>query len=77
MVLRRVLTVLLVIGLMLPIAEMVLLGLGRLLGAMGDDGGAEVLDRLSLAGGVLWAIDLICLLLVVALGSLPPGDRHD
>jgi hypothetical protein len=76
MVFRRALAVLLAVAVLLPIAELVLLGLARLLAAMGDAAGALAVDRASLAGGALWVIDLICLLLVVAAQSLPPPDAN-
>lgn len=71
MFLRNALAALLVAALVLPIAELVMLGLARLLAAMGDEAGAVVLDRISLAGGILWTVDLVALLLVVAIRSLP------
>ncbi len=74
MAFRNTLTLLLAAALVLPIAELMMLGLGRLLAAMGDLSGAVVLDRISLAGGLLWVLDLVCLLLVLAAQSLPPRD---
>ena len=32
--------------------------------------GGLVLHRIALAGGILWIIDLICLVLVLAIGTL-------
>ena len=74
MAFRNALTLLLAAALVLPIAELLMLALGRLLAAMGDQAGAIVLDRISLAGGLFWTLDLICLLLVLAAQSLPPRD---
>jgi hypothetical protein len=74
MYLRRTLTILLTAALVLPIVELVLLGLGRLLAALGDASGAAVLDRIGLGGGIVWVIVLVCLLLTVAIQSLPPPD---
>lgn len=71
MLLRNALSILLATALVLPIAELVMLGLARLLAAMGDQAGALVLDRISLAGGILWMVDLVLLLLVLAIRSLP------
>jgi hypothetical protein len=71
MFLRNALSVLLATALVLPIAELVMLGLARLLAAMGDQAGAVVLDRISLAGGIVWTVDLVALLLVLAIRSLP------
>jgi len=55
---------------LLPIAVLVVLGTGELLGAMGDEMGGAVLRRIALAGGILWVMDLLGLLLVLALNSL-------
>ena len=66
----RLLTILLAGGLVLPVVLAVLVGLARLLAAMDDPHGADVAGRLALACGTLWAIDLICLVLVVALDAL-------
>lgn len=54
-------------GLCLPVVITVLTGLGRLLAAMGDRAGAETVDRLILAGGVLWVVALVALVLVNAV----------
>jgi hypothetical protein len=59
---------------LLPIAILVVLGTGELLGAMDDALGEAVLHRIALAGGVLWVIDLLGLLLVLALNSLDNGE---
>ena len=48
----------------LPISIAIILAVGRLLAAAGDDIGARVLDRIALAGGIIWAIDLISLITV-------------
>lgn len=71
MFLRNTLSALLAAALLLPVVELVVLGVARLLAAMGDQGGAAVLDRIGLAGGILWTIDLVALLLVLALRALP------
>lgn len=55
------------VALLLPAAIVVLAGLGRLLQSMGDQAAGRVLDRLALAGGVLWVFVLLGLLLVVAV----------
>ena len=74
MAFRPVLIVLLSAALLLPIAELIMLSLARLLGVLGDATGAAVLDRVCLAGGILWGIDLVCLLVVVAAQSVPPPE---
>ncbi len=58
----------------LPVAIVIVLGVARLLGAMQDDSAAVVLDRVALAIGILWAIDLVCLLVAQAINAVgPPG----
>lgn len=61
---------LLVVALVLPIALAVLLGVSALLGAMGDALGARVLGWIGLALGVVWMVDLVCLVIVQAWGAL-------
>ncbi len=71
---------LLLAGVALPIVCMVLVGLGRLLAAMGDAAGATAVDRLALAAGVLWVFVLIALVLLLAAArssDLPPTDESD
>ncbi len=57
----------------MPIAIALIWGVSSLLGAMGDSSGASALKYVALALGILWAIDLVCLVLLQALNSL--GDR--
>ena len=68
---------LLVGALMLPVAISVLVGLGKLLVAMGDTAGGTVLDWIALAAGVFWGLDLVCLILVQAINSFVPDDVQD
>jgi len=71
---RRLLNALLVAALLLPIAISVILGTGRLLGAMADPEGAVVLDRVALALAIVWGVNLVSLLLALGANSLggPP-----
>jgi hypothetical protein len=64
-------------GILLPISLCVVLGVAALLVQMGDSAGGAVLHRIALAGGILWVLDLICLLLVVAVNSLRGPDGPD
>jgi len=75
---RPVLAILVTSACILPVAIAILLGVGRLLGAMDDAAGAAVLDRLGLAVSILWAIDLVCLLMAQGINSLgpPPGPQE-
>jgi hypothetical protein len=74
---RRVLTVLVTIGCVLPLALVIVLGVARLLTAMQDTAGAAVLDRIALAAGIMWVIDLACLLLALGINaSGPPAPEE-
>jgi hypothetical protein len=57
------------------VAIAIVVGVGRLLGAMGDEAGALALDRTALALGILWAIALVCLLLALAIQILGPLEK--
>ena len=59
----------------LPVAIVVVVAVGRLLGAMDDAAGALALDRVALALGIVWGIDLVCLLVAMAINGLEPPDR--
>ena len=80
MVPKRVISALVVVGVLLPIAISVVLGAGRLLWAMDDAAGAAALDRIALALGIAWAVALVATVLVLGAYSLggppkrPPGS---
>ena len=70
-----VLLLLVAAAVMLPIAICVLVGLGRLLGRMGNAPGSLVLDRIGLALAVAWVLDLVFLVLWLAIQRLlEPGE---
>jgi hypothetical protein len=72
---RSVLAILVTAACVLPVAITIVLAVGRLLGAMQDPLGAATLDRVALAMGILWGIDLVCLLVAQGINSLgPPTD---
>jgi type VI protein secretion system component VasK len=73
---QRIVLSLVVVAVLLPIALCVVLGVGALLTQMGDTAGGTVLARIALAGGILWAVNLICLLLTLAIGSLRSPDEE-
>lgn len=76
--LRKALSGLLLSALLLPMGICLTIGVARLLSAMGDVAGARVLDRLALAGGMLWTLTLISM--VIVQGALlldEPRGRHD
>jgi hypothetical protein len=77
---RRILIWLLGGALFLPIAIVLIVGLARLLAALGDADGARLLDRAALFAGVLWALSLVGLPIVLTLRSLavqPPRDEDE
>jgi hypothetical protein len=57
-------------ALLLPITICVIFGTAALLTAMGDITGGAVLYRIALGCGIIWVIDLIGLVLLVAIGTL-------
>ena len=75
MISRSVLAILVTVACILPVAITIVLAVGRLLGAMQDGLGAITLDRVALALGILWGVDLVCLLVAQGINSLgPPSD---
>lgn len=75
---QGVLLLLVAVAIMLTIGFGLLMALGRILAAMGDLGGALVLDYIALGCGVLFVFDLILLVLVLGLRSvIEPEDRSD
>jgi len=68
--------VLLAVGLLLPVAVSVCVGVSLLLSRMGDAGGGHFVGRIALICAIVWIIDLVCLLLVVGIRTLggPPDD---
>ncbi|MEE8450959.1 MAG: hypothetical protein V3R99_03560 [Thermoguttaceae bacterium] len=74
---RRAILLLIAAALALPIVICVILAVGSVLLAMDDTSGFVVLRRIALAGGILWAIDLICLLVVLALNALADDASSD
>jgi hypothetical protein len=75
--LRRLLSLSVLVALGLPIVLCVVLGLARLLAAMGDQAGARVADVLALAGGVAWVTLLIVMVIVQALMVLGAADEEE
>ncbi len=74
---RRAMIVLLTGVLVLPIAAWAIVAVSALLAAMGDADGALWLRRLAWLTGALWAVDLVCLVVVHALSSLTDADQSD
>ena len=74
---HRVVLALVAIAVVLPITICVVVGVAALLNAMGDVAGGGMLHRTVLGFGILWAVDLICLLLVLAIGTLRGPDEPE
>jgi hypothetical protein len=67
-----------VAAILLPITICVVAGLATLLDGMGDGSGARVLRWIALAGGILWIVDLVCLVVLLAISAIGGGqDRPD
>lgn len=77
MILKRATVGLIVVALGLPIAMCVIYALARLLEAMQDLSGADSLGRVNIALFVLWAIDLVALVIVSAINGLTPPPTSD
>ena len=79
MIRQRVVVGLIVGAVGLPMAMCVLYALARLLEAMQDITGADVLGRVNLGLFALWAINLVALLIASAINSLnqSPPDSTD
>jgi hypothetical protein len=63
-------------GVFFPIAICVIFGIGTLLTKMGDLSGGSVLSRISMALAILWILDLIALVLLQGLKSLPNNHKN-
>lgn len=74
---HRIVVTLIAVTLLLPITICVVFGVSALLDAMGDIAGGVVLHRIALGFGILWVVDLICLLVVLAIGTLRGPDEPD
>lgn len=61
----------------LPIAIAVIWGVSSLLGVMGDAPGGVAMRYVALVCGILWGLDLICLVLTVGLNSLSDTDQSE
>ena len=74
---RTATMLLLAAALILPVVIAVIWGISALLSAMGDHNGGAVLKYVGLACGLLWAIDLICLVVVQGLRTLSDTDEQE
>jgi hypothetical protein len=74
---HRIVLALVVAAVLLPIIICVVLGVAALLVGMGDIAGGDALHRIALGCGILWGLDLICLILVLAVGTLRGPDEPE
>ena len=77
MISRKLMSCLLVIALLLPIALSVSWGVSQLLAAMNDATGATIVQRTGLVAAVVWVVVLICLLLALAINAVAADTRPD
>jgi hypothetical protein len=73
----NVLLALIVAGLLLPVMICIVMALASLLAALGDRLGGAVLQYVGLAGGVLWIMVLVALIIVQAIHTLGEPDDPD
>ena len=74
MIPRHVIRILVVAALFLPISICMVGATGKLLDALGDEGGAILLKRSAVVLGLLWVLDMIVLAIGQGINSLfdPP-----
>lgn len=70
MISNRLIVGLLAAALGLPIVVLVALGGGRLLSALGDQGGAEFVRRIAQLGGLAWGLSLVGLIIATAAAKV-------
>ena len=70
----RFVLVLTAAGLILPVVVCVLVAAAALLNALGDAAGGLALVRVALAGGILWTVDLILLVLSLGIRAFTSSD---
>ena len=76
---KRVLAALVGTALVLTATLAVVLVTGHVLGKMGDPTGQAILDRIALGIGIIWTVDVVCLVLAMGVNALtddqaPPDD---
>lgn len=76
MTLRGAVRLLLMLVLGLPLVQAILVWVGGLLRAMGDEAAAGVIGAINTGVGVLWLVTLVGLVVALAFDSLdrPPRD---
>jgi hypothetical protein len=68
---------LVVAGLLLPVAISIVVALASLLSKLDDPTGGVALRYVAMAGGVLWIVDLIAIVLVQAIDALDRPDDEE
>ena len=76
-VLTKTLFGLVVAGLLLPATICIVVALAWLLSKTGDKAGGAALHYVALAGGILWVVDLVAIVLVQAIGALDRPDDEE
>jgi preprotein translocase subunit SecG len=74
---RRIIACLLYAAVVLPIVLSVTVGVAHLLKSMADDQWANVLNRTCLIVAIVWAVNLICLLVALAVQAVARSDSSD
>jgi len=74
-VFRRILVVGVGCSLLLPIAMLVVIGLGFLLASVGDEAGGAVCSRTALVVGVIWLVAVIATAVASGVAALDDGTR--
>ena len=67
---RLAVTILVAIAVIFTISLGVILAVACIVGKMGDANGQGVLESVALVAGLVWIIDLICLVLALGVNSL-------
>ena len=70
----RLMLVLVVAGLLLPIAVVVLYGVAGLLAALGDGTCGQIARIGALVVGLVWVVDLVCLVLALGVKAVTEKD---
>ena len=81
MISRRIIAVLVTLALGLPIVILVLIGLRWLLASMGDYAWASVLFHINRASGLIWVLNLLCLVICLGVNACcekpPPSPPRE
>ncbi len=67
---QQTLVILVVATVVLVIALAAVLALGAILGAMGDESGSAVLRWIGAGLGIVFAVDVLCLILALAIHAV-------